>query len=126
MNNSGTERRKESRYETDWPVFLRSADDKRKIGGVSDISLSGIRVMLDDDFSEEKQVAYFDLYLCRTDFPGDLLNISGRVVWSSRSGNTLQMGLELENADDGFRKMLGEYIKEKDYLSLQMDLVIRG
>ena len=116
------ERRNEPRREADWPVFLRSSDGKKKIGGVADISLSGIKVVLNDSVEIGDAEGTYDLYLCSIQSPMDLMNITGHAVWHSQSDRSLTIGLELEHLDEKIRSMLKEYIEHQDDLALQMDL----
>ncbi|MBN1646959.1 MAG: PilZ domain-containing protein [Spirochaetales bacterium] len=124
MEQNINERRKELRHEADWPVFLRSDDGKKQIGDVADISLSGIKIMLSDTDKISSAARSYDLYLYRTRFPMDLVNIAGRVVWSAQAGHNLTIGLELKNLDADTRKILKEYIDNKEELTIQMDLEV--
>ncbi len=124
MEQNINERRKEPRHEADWPVFLRSDNGKKQIGDVADISLSGIKIMLSDTDKISSAARSYDLYLYRTRSPMDLVNIAGRVVWSAMAGANLTIGLELKNLDADTRKVLKEYIDNKEELTIQMDLEV--
>ena len=122
MERSNNERRSEIRHASEWPVYLRSGEGKTRIGEVADISLSGIRVILNDSVEIGSVEGAYDLYICSVQSPMDLMNISGRAVWSEEKDHSLIIGLELANLSGNLRNMLAEYIEHQDSLALQMDL----
>ena len=122
MKNKHDERRKEPRYKTDWPVFLRTDNETKQIGDVADISLSGIKLTLTEPVDDGKEAGTYDLYLYRKERPQELINITGRAVWSKTGENSIIMGLELENLDPEIKEQLKECIKSGEGLNVQMDL----
>jgi hypothetical protein len=124
MEQNINERRKEPRHEADWPVYLRTENGKMKIGDVSDISLSGIKINLSKTDKIDSGAKSYDLYLYRTQAPMALVNIGGRVIWSAQSGYLLTIGLELQNLDNDTKNVLKEYINNKEELTIQMDLEV--
>ena len=124
MELDKNERRGDPRHETDWPVYLRTNNGKTRIGEVADISLSGIRVVLNESVEIKNIEGTYDLYLCSLQSPMDLMNISGHAVWSSENDHLISIGLELKNSSEQVRKMLAGYIEHQDTLALQMDLEI--
>ncbi len=124
MEEHRHERRNEPRHEAEWPVFLRSGKNTTQIGDVADISLSGIRVVLNDSIEIDNAAGTYDLYLCSAESPNDLMNISGRAVWHTETDHSLAIGLELEHFDRRTRDMLKDYIEHQDALILQMDIEV--
>lgn len=124
MEQNFNERRSTTRHETNWPVFLRSDDGKKQIGDVADISLAGIKITLAEAENIGSSAKSYDLYLYRTQSPMDLVNITGRVVWSTQIGYSLVIGLELQNLDKETRVILKDYIDNKCELTVQLDLEV--
>ncbi|MBN2508668.1 MAG: PilZ domain-containing protein [Spirochaetales bacterium] len=116
------DRRSWPRHDADWPVYLRKGGAKKQIGEVAGISLSGVRVVLNDTVEIGSDGAVYDLYLCSQKTPMDLLNISGHAVWSESREHTITIGLSLDGFDETVRNMLSEYIARQEDLVLQMDL----
>ena len=117
------ERRKHERTHIEWPVFLRSDHKRKQIGDVDDISLSGLKITFSEDIKPKETIGTFDLYLCRIDHPEDLLNISGKAVWSNGGMTSLIIGLEIDAMSDSEKSILNDFISHQDELSLEMDLL---
>ena len=124
MDASFNDRRSEPRHESEWPVYLRSGKNKEQIGDVADISLSGLKIILYDAVEFGAEPESYDLYLCRVQNPMDLMNITGRIVWSVRSGKSLILGLELGNLDETSREMLQQYMLHQEDLAVQIDVEV--
>ena len=122
MDKKMNERRNESRYVTQWPVFLRSNGESKQIGDVADISLSGIKIILSDHVVIAKESGSFDLFLFNTHSPSNLLNITGHTVWHTESDHSLAIGLKLEDFDSSTRTILSDFIMNQEELNVQMDL----
>ncbi len=118
------ERRKDKRTHIEWPIYLRSRSNHRQIGGVDDISLSGLKIHFSEDAIPIEDTGHFDLYLCRMDNPMDLLNITGKPVWIRKNKPSLLMGLEVNNMTERAKAMLRDFISHQEKLSLEMDLEI--
>jgi len=122
MAESFDNKRKHPRHEVDWSVFMVRKKKKIKIGHIADISISGIKIVLEEAVFTKNEPEKYDLTLFRINSPEVRMHIAGRIVWSVRSGDSLIIGLELAYLDRDTRKMLEKNIENQEEFSVQINL----
>ncbi len=122
MDQCFDNKRKYPRHEVEWSVFMIQRDKKIKIGHIADISISGIKIILEESVFTKNEPERYDLTLFMTDSPEVRMHIAGRIVWSVKSGDSLIIGLELAYLDKDSRKKLERHIENQEELSVQIDL----
>jgi hypothetical protein len=115
-------RRNFPRHSLEWPVFFRSPESSERIGELVNISLQGLQIQLDQGLDSLEMTRSFDLFIGHPHKSADLLEIQGTVVWEMEQEDSGIIGLRLNNLLAEESEMLGEFIRSKEDLSIQIDL----
>lgn len=114
-------RREHPRHELDWPIYLCSEAQKRRVGELVNISLNGVKMSIEETFIPRSD-GQFELFLCHPYMSAEMLEIRGVTVWMHDGDDDRSWGLKLVDLDEHGKKALSEFIDNPDDLAVELEI----
>ena len=111
------------RIESDWKLFQESAGQKREVGYVKDISLSGASLHFIKEQDLEPGKHRFTLKLTNNQLDPSELTITGLKEWERREKNEVFLGITIERLDRDKRSTFIRFLSRSDKLRAEAILL---
>ena len=118
-----SENRVYPRIESDWKLFLESAGEKREVGYVKDISLTGASLHFVKEHGLEPGKHRFTLKLTNSQLDPSELTISGLKEWERREKNEVFLGIMIDRLDREKRSTFVRFLSRSDKLQAEAILL---
>jgi len=118
-----SENRVYPRIESDWKLFLESAGEKREVGYVKDISLTGASLHFVKEYGLEPGKHRFTLKLTNSQLDPSELIITGLKEWERREKNEVFLGIMIDRLDREKRSTFVRFLSRSDKLQAEAILL---
>jgi hypothetical protein len=118
-----SENRVYPRIESDWKLFLESAGEKREVGYVKDISLTGASLHFVKEHGLEPGKHRFTLKLTNSQLDPSELIITGLKEWERREKNEVFLGIMIDRLDREKRSTFVRFLSRSDKLQAEAILL---
>jgi hypothetical protein len=118
-----SENRVYPRIQSDWKLYLESAEGKREVGYVKDISLGGASLHFTTEYGLEPGKHRFTLKLTNSQLEPSELTISGLKEWERREKNEVFLGITLDRLDREKRSSFVRFLSRSDKLQAEAILL---
>jgi hypothetical protein len=111
------------RIDSDWPLYLQTAEGQKKIGQVINISLSGALLHFNRDYKLEKDKNLFHLKLYNKNIDPPELILEGLREWSKVGGKEQVLALSIEKLNRETRSQFIRFLSRSDKLEVEAILM---
>jgi hypothetical protein len=111
------------RIDSDWPLYLQTAEGQKKIGQVINISLSGALLHFTRDYKLDKDKNLFHLKLHNKNIDPQELVLEGLREWSKVEGKKQTLALSIENLNREARSNFIRFLSRSDKLEVEAILL---
>jgi hypothetical protein len=117
------EQRVYPRIDSEWPLFLEREKERRRIGQVKDISLSGVHLLFTEGFHLKEDRTVVTVKLVNTQITPSELVISGLREWKEVGKDDVHIGLVLSDMDKETKSKLVRFLSRSDKLHVEAILL---
>jgi hypothetical protein len=111
------------RIDSEWPLYLQTAEGQKRIGEVINISLSGALLHFKKDYKLDKDRNLFHLKLHNKNIDPPELTLEGLREWDKVEGKEQTLALSIEKLNREQRSNFVRFLSRSDKLEVEAILL---